>query len=571
MDFSELRQMGEELIALGSQQVNENDDKNLPGDTTNINNTEDVFSNLQSSSLSNNYSSFTFPTSYRNVEPSIASTSYSSAIDDPLASAVSHNQNTSQHTYFNTSELLGINSLYKNQLGLGNAEFTSPPVMEDIEEGDEGATGKHFDDPVLHFHDPGRGVDSPHHSSSVTKDSQVTAQLLQQQLDGWNFNDNKHDSGDWNINMHLNGQGDLDTIQDFQQTFMNGNMLKKADQRENFDTSSLYFSTYGSDYAPSMDNFLDTRQFFPNPHQPLVSISTSSGASGVTASASSSAKVSTEKRFQPTKHRVARKELRTLPAKLEKAKQKKQQQQMQRLFQNQTTIPTTTSSNTTSNILQMPNLSSGNISSITSRFTRPTSASVSSASSYSAQSTSQQSYNKTIFPPPPPPPPRLGNQNHADQQELIQPSDMPETTRLIYTGFAQTKFVYYNSADDKRAKRSSVPDGFAGFACKHCEGKSQCADGNNSSSRKKPKFARCGRYFPSNIKTFADRSKTLNALVKHLGKCPLVPLETRNNLILFEQSHDEETKMKRLLNANYAQKDIFKVMWNRLHPGDCSE
>jgi len=80
MDFSEsLRQMGgeEKLIALGSstsQQVNENDDKNLlPG--------KDV-----SSSPPNNYSSFTFPTSYRIVdEPSIASTSCSSrAIDDPL-------------------------------------------------------------------------------------------------------------------------------------------------------------------------------------------------------------------------------------------------------------------------------------------------------------------------------------------------------------------------------------------------------------------------------------------------------------------------------------------------------
>lgn len=562
MDFSELRQMGEELISLGNQQVNENDDKNL--DATN-NNTEDVsFSNLQSSSPQNNNSSFTFPTSYRNVESSIASTSYSSAIDDPLASAVTHNQNTSQHTYFNASELLGINSLYKNQLGLGNAEFTSPsPVMEDIEEGDEGVTEKHFDDPVLHFHDPGRGVDnnSKHttssSTSSVMKDIQV-AQLLQQQLDGWNFQDDKQNSSDWNMNIH--GLQELDTQTDFQQTFMNGNMLKQADQRENFDTSSLYFSTYGSDYAPSMDN-LETQQFFPNPHQPLVSIS----GSGATTSVSSSAKVLTEKRFHPTKHRVARKELRSLPAKLAKAKKKKQQQQQQqRLFQNQTTIPTTTTSTcTTSNIIHMPNLSSGNKRSITSTFTRPISASVSSVRSYSTQSTSQQSYNKTISPPPP----ILDNQNPTEQQELIQPSDMPETTRLIYAAFAQTKFVYYDSADDKRAKRSSVPDGFAGFACKHCEGKSKCAEGNNS-SRKKPKFARCGRYFPSNIKTFADRSKTLNALVKHLGKCPLVPLQTRNNLILFEQSHDEETKMKRLLNANYTQKEIFKVMWNRLHPGD---
>ncbi|GFH55359.1 hypothetical protein CTEN210_11835 [Chaetoceros tenuissimus] len=558
MDFSELRQMGEELIAMGSQEVNNRHDEQQQDPSSSSVAITDVSNETknetnQTNDAFHNYSSLTFPSSYRNVEPSIASTSYSSAIDDPLASAASH-PSTSQHTYFNASELLGINSLYKNNLGLQfPGEFTSPPVMEDIAEGDEGAMEKLVDEPVLHFHQDSRETST----SSVMKDSEVS-QLLSQQLDCWNFNGgSKHDSSDWNMN--LNGE-QFDTLPDssFQPTV---NMLKQVDQRENFDTSSLYFSTYGSDYAPSIDN-LDTQQFFPNPQQPLVSITSSSAAtsSAVNSSSNSNTKVSTEKRFQPTKHRVARKELRTLPAKLEKAKKKKQQkeqQQKQLMLQNQSTSTTTTS-----NVLQMPNLPSNTMSSFNNTFTCPTSASASSANSYSAQSNSQQSLPKQSHSSSP----RLKNQSPMEQ-ELLQPSDMTETTRLIFTAFAQTKFVYYDSADDKRAKRSSVPDGFVGFACKHCEGKSKCAADLNNSSKKKPKFARCGRYFPSNIKTFADRSKTLNALVKHLIKCPSVPLETRNNLILFEQSHDEETKMKRLLNASYTQKDIFKTMWNRLHPG----
>ena len=116
-------------------------------------------------------------------------------------------------------------------------------------------------------------------------------------------------------------------------------------------------------------------------------------------------------------------------------------------------------------------------------------------------------------------------------------------TNYSYALLSQMRACTFTDAD-RLGKRKGLPLGFAGLACRHCYG------GYGS-----------GRFFPSNIKTMSDTSKTLNVLHNHMMRCRKCPREVQLALDTLRMGHDEErSKMK-----FGSQKAFFVTIWKNLH------
>jgi len=126
---------------------------------------------------------------------------------------------------------------------------------------------------------------------------------------------------------------------------------------------------------------------------------------------------------------------------------------------------------------------------------------------------------------------------------LVDPKDKYLTTTFAYALLSQTEACSFRESD-RHGKRICLPLGFAGLACRHC---------NSENNR--------GRFFPSNIKTMSDTSKTLNVLHSHMLRCQQCPFRVKVGLQNLMLKHDEERcKMK-----FGSQKAFFIHIWKRLH------
>ena len=126
---------------------------------------------------------------------------------------------------------------------------------------------------------------------------------------------------------------------------------------------------------------------------------------------------------------------------------------------------------------------------------------------------------------------------------LVDPKDKYLATTYSYALLSQTEACTFKESD-RHGKRICLPLGFAGLACRHC---------NSENSR--------GRFFPSNIKTMSDTSKTLNVLHSHMLRCQQCPFRVKVGLQNLMLKHDEERcKMK-----FGSQKAFFIHIWKRLH------
>jgi len=126
---------------------------------------------------------------------------------------------------------------------------------------------------------------------------------------------------------------------------------------------------------------------------------------------------------------------------------------------------------------------------------------------------------------------------------LVAPEYKYLATAYSYALLSQMQACVFTEAD-RLGKRKGLPLGFAGLACRHCYG------GYGS-----------GRFFPSNIKTMSDTSKTLNVLHSHMMRCRKCPSRVKVGLQTLRLGHDEErSKMK-----FGSQKAFFVNIWKRLH------
>lgn len=100
---------------------------------------------------------------------------------------------------------------------------------------------------------------------------------------------------------------------------------------------------------------------------------------------------------------------------------------------------------------------------------------------------------------------------------------------------------------DRKGKRSSFPNGYAGMACRHCDGK----------------IGRTGRYFPSSVKTISDSKKSLYAMHKHLSSCTKCSDDVKLTLEDLFNKHTESRKRNR---RQGTQRAYFRKIWHALHP-----
>ena len=66
--------------------------------------------------------------------------------------------------------------------------------------------------------------------------------------------------------------------------------------------------------------------------------------------------------------------------------------------------------------------------------------------------------------------------------------------------------------------------GYPGLECRHCKGKCM----NHSS------------FFPTKVKTFYDRTKSIDTFANHLVKCVACPEEIKNDLAQLKDFHARE-------------------------------
>ncbi|GFH57892.1 hypothetical protein CTEN210_14368 [Chaetoceros tenuissimus] len=95
--------------------------------------------------------------------------------------------------------------------------------------------------------------------------------------------------------------------------------------------------------------------------------------------------------------------------------------------------------------------------------------------------------------------------------------------------------------------------GFNGISCAHC-------DGRNGKKR----GGRCGRYFPSSLKTLADPNKTLFTMYRHLQRCENVTPQEKDRLDDLYETHDAE----RLAQIRGTQKKFYEFIWKELRKGN---
>jgi hypothetical protein len=106
--------------------------------------------------------------------------------------------------------------------------------------------------------------------------------------------------------------------------------------------------------------------------------------------------------------------------------------------------------------------------------------------------------------------------------------------------------VTFFRSRDRKGSRATIPIGFPGMSCRHCNGS-----------------GRSGRYFPSSIKTISDSKKSLYAMHKHLSGCKHCPDSIKCNLDNLFTEHVEGRKQNR---RQGAQRRYFRKIWLSLHP-----
>jgi len=144
-------------------------------------------------------------------------------------------------------------------------------------------------------------------------------------------------------------------------------------------------------------------------------------------------------------------------------------------------------------------------------------------------------------------PPHFVDRRHELQlRHLLTLQDRHLTTQFTASIIDQLDFVYFEEGD-RRSHRTHLPIGFRGICCRHC----------------KAPAGKCGRFFPSSLKTLSDTQKTLYTLHRHFIKCQHVPDDVNRMLHKLRENHMEERKT---LKGHGSQRAFFRGIWAFLGP-----
>lgn len=135
-----------------------------------------------------------------------------------------------------------------------------------------------------------------------------------------------------------------------------------------------------------------------------------------------------------------------------------------------------------------------------------------------------------------------------EDSEIVTIADRHLVPDTIFAATAQTKPCQVTEGDRVgRCKDHAL--GSMGLCCKHCEGKPGAY----------------GRYFPSNLHTFAQ-VEVCKQIVKHITrKCPSCPPEIRSAIVTMQEA--EESQQSRRYPSRMV---FFRRVWHRFHYGDAA-
>lgn len=132
-------------------------------------------------------------------------------------------------------------------------------------------------------------------------------------------------------------------------------------------------------------------------------------------------------------------------------------------------------------------------------------------------------------------------------RDLIDPCSRYLVTDFTNQILNQMEIIQYERFD-RRGRRGKIENGDKGLGCLHCEGR-------NSN--------RCGRYFPTSLKSLASTS-TQRIMYNHLQACHKLPEEIKQSLHLSYTKHEQESCHRAKLKRG-DRTTFFRGVWNILH------
>jgi len=134
---------------------------------------------------------------------------------------------------------------------------------------------------------------------------------------------------------------------------------------------------------------------------------------------------------------------------------------------------------------------------------------------------------------------------------ILEESDKAVCTRYFYEVMKQMQSCSFRKSDAV-GKHQIQLNGYRGLECMHCQGK--CMN--------------LGRFFPRKVKTFTDRTKSIDTFYNHLVKCTACPDEIKDILSQLKESHAQEIVELKAKGVTKSQKVFLDRIWTRLHSSD---
>ena len=144
---------------------------------------------------------------------------------------------------------------------------------------------------------------------------------------------------------------------------------------------------------------------------------------------------------------------------------------------------------------------------------------------------------------------------------LVRPDERDDfrTTDYLFHVASHFRVCHFEEKDRGRGggNRSGIEPGFPGLCCSFCGGKKTRRGGP------------VGRYFIRNQKTFADRSKSVDAFYSHLVGCEHVPRAVKEDVRRYRENHARDTEALQAMGLRKSAKFFFTALWERLQAVPC--
>ena len=134
---------------------------------------------------------------------------------------------------------------------------------------------------------------------------------------------------------------------------------------------------------------------------------------------------------------------------------------------------------------------------------------------------------------------------------IVRETDLQDISRYFYCVMAELQTCSFRPSD-VIGKRRKLTTGYPGLECRHCRGA----------------FSNQGRFFITQIKTFSDRTKSIDTFHRHLEWCRVCPQEVKDRLERSSYTHSSEIQELRAQGKKKTQKVFLDTIWGRLHSSE---